>query len=97
MPTRRIHSISLAMPSSVMLPFIQCHQTRGRALCGGSRNSDISGSPPAWPNAGTGPVTARASASAIVPDFNSVLLIMPSSLPSARYPPAFEATIKDSN
>ena len=34
------------MPSLVMLPFIQCHQTRGRAELGGSRNwssSDVAG------------------------------------------------------
>ena len=37
-PARFIQAMSLAMPSSVMLPFIQCHQTRGRALVGGSLN-----------------------------------------------------------
>src|ERR1035438_4229225 len=35
MPTRFIHSRSALMPSLVMLPFIQCHQTRGLALSGG--------------------------------------------------------------
>jgi len=33
--TRCIHSKSSLMPSLVMLPFIQCHQTRGRAELGG--------------------------------------------------------------
>src|SRR5438067_9611136 len=44
MPTRFIHSMSLRMPSLVMLPFIQCHQTRGRALLGGSAKPLASGS-----------------------------------------------------
>src|SRR5258708_5925644 len=35
MPTRFIHSKSSLMPSLVMLPFIQCHQTRGLAEFGG--------------------------------------------------------------
>src|SRR6266496_6413407 len=34
-PTRCIHSRSSLMPSCVMFPFIQCHQTRGRADLGG--------------------------------------------------------------
>src|SRR6266567_9523968 len=34
-PTRCIHSRSSLMPSLVMLPFIQCHHTRGRAPSGG--------------------------------------------------------------
>jgi len=38
MPTRFIQAMSLAMPSSVTLPFIQCHHTRGRARFGGSSN-----------------------------------------------------------
>src|SRR5208337_5331890 len=37
-PTRCIHSRSSLMPSLEMLPFIQCHHTRGRAPLGGSRN-----------------------------------------------------------
>ena len=44
MPTRFIHSRSSLMPSLAMLPFIQCHQTRGLALSGGSRNPRSSGS-----------------------------------------------------
>src|SRR2546423_11523353 len=35
MPTRCIHSRSFLMPSLVMLPFIQCHHTRGFASFGG--------------------------------------------------------------
>jgi hypothetical protein len=35
-PTRCIHARSSAIPSLVMLPFIQCHQTRGLALSGGA-------------------------------------------------------------
>src|SRR6185437_5805605 len=38
MPTCFIQSRSRRMPSLVILPFIQCHQTRGRAAAGGSRN-----------------------------------------------------------
>src|SRR5215472_7670339 len=38
MPTRFIHSRSSLMPSLVMLPFIQCHQTRGLAELGGFLN-----------------------------------------------------------
>src|SRR5579871_190155 len=34
-PARCIHSRSAVMPSLLMLPFIQCHQTRGRAPLGG--------------------------------------------------------------
>src|ERR1035437_2023514 len=34
-PTRCIHSRSSLMPSLLMFPFIQCHHTSGRALCGG--------------------------------------------------------------
>ena len=37
-PTRSIQARSLTIPSSVTLPSIQCHQTRGRAELGGSRN-----------------------------------------------------------
>jgi len=37
MPMRFIHSMSLRAPSQVMLPFIQCHQTRGCADSGGAR------------------------------------------------------------
>ena len=33
------------MPSLVMLPFIQCHHTRGRALWGGFSKPLLSGSP----------------------------------------------------
>src|SRR4029453_18079160 len=36
MPTRCIHSRSSLMPSFVMLPFIQCHHTRGLASSGGA-------------------------------------------------------------
>src|SRR5271170_564077 len=32
------------MPSLVMLPFIQCHQTRGRAELGGFSKPDLRGS-----------------------------------------------------
>src|SRR6266702_467260 len=32
------------MPSLLMLPFIQCHQTSGRALCGGFRKPAFSAS-----------------------------------------------------
>ena len=32
------------MPSLVMLPFIQCHHTRGRAPAGGFSNPLLSGS-----------------------------------------------------
>src|ERR1035438_10497081 len=45
MPTRFIHSRSSLMPSLVMLPFIQCHQTRGLALSGGFWKPRASGSP----------------------------------------------------
>src|SRR4051812_5291768 len=38
MPTRCIHPKSSAMPFSSMLPFIQCHHTRGRASSGGEAN-----------------------------------------------------------
>src|SRR6185436_1894284 len=37
MPTRCIHSRSLRIPSLVILPFIQCHHTRGCAALGGVR------------------------------------------------------------
>src|SRR3977135_1986758 len=37
MPTRFIHSRSSLIPSFVMFPFIQCHQTRGFAESGGFR------------------------------------------------------------
>ena len=44
-PTRCIHSRSrLDTFGSVMLPFIQCHQTRGRALFGGFRKLCFKGS-----------------------------------------------------
>src|SRR5215470_12064649 len=36
MPTLCIHSRSFLMPSMVILPFIQCHHTRGLALLGGT-------------------------------------------------------------
>ncbi len=39
-----IHSRSSLMPSLVMLPFIQCHHTRGRAPLGGFSNPFLSGS-----------------------------------------------------
>src|SRR5215467_2801721 len=42
MPTRFIHSRSSLMPSLVMLPFIQCHQTRGLAELGGFLNPSSS-------------------------------------------------------
>ncbi len=45
MPTRFIHSRSALMPSLVMLPFIQCHQTRGLALSGGFSKPRRNGSP----------------------------------------------------
>src|SRR5438128_11049285 len=35
MPARCIHSRSSLIPSFVILPFIQCHHTRGRAPLGG--------------------------------------------------------------
>ena len=35
------------MPSLLMFPFIQCHHTRGRALCGGSTKPLFRESPPA--------------------------------------------------
>src|SRR4029077_10977484 len=38
MPTRFIHSKSSLIPSLVMLPFIQCHHTRGLAEFGGFLN-----------------------------------------------------------
>src|SRR5580704_10118416 len=41
-PTRCIHSRSSLIPSSVILPFIQCHHTRGRAEAGGSSNLFLS-------------------------------------------------------
>src|SRR5512143_1206618 len=44
-PTRLIHSRSALIPSFVMLPFIQCHQTRGFAESGGFRNPCSSASP----------------------------------------------------
>jgi len=44
-PTRFIHSKSALMPCLVMLPFIQCHQTRGLALSGGFRKFCRSESP----------------------------------------------------
>src|SRR5215470_17370959 len=44
MPTRFIHSKSSLMPSWVMLPFIQCHQTRGFAELGGLLNPSSSDS-----------------------------------------------------
>jgi hypothetical protein len=40
------------MPSLVMFPFIQCHQTRGRALSGGFSNPLLSGSAPLCAGAG---------------------------------------------
>ena len=43
-PTRFIHSRSLRMPSSVTLPFIQCHHTRGLATDGGARKPCTSAS-----------------------------------------------------
>src|ERR1035437_10165686 len=45
MPTRFIHSRSSLMTSLVMLPFIQCHQTRGLALSGGFWKPRSSASP----------------------------------------------------
>lgn len=42
MPMRFIHAKSLAMPSLLTLPFIQCHHTLGRPLTGGSRNGSAS-------------------------------------------------------
>src|SRR3954468_18304529 len=44
MPTRRIHSKSSLIPSLVIFPFIQCHQTRGFAESGGLRKPAVKGS-----------------------------------------------------
>src|SRR5450755_1139430 len=44
MPTRFIHSKSSLMPSLVMLPFIQCHHTRGLAEFGGFSKPLFNGS-----------------------------------------------------
>src|SRR5256885_998854 len=49
MPTRCIHSRSSLIPSLEMLPFIQCHQTRGLADCGGLSKPCFSASGDAWP------------------------------------------------
>src|SRR6266403_2124401 len=49
MPTRFIHSRSSLIPSLVMFPFIQCHQTRGFALSGGFRKPLSSVSPTVCP------------------------------------------------
>src|SRR2546421_4499636 len=49
MPTRFIHSRSSLIPSFVMFPFIQCHQTRGFAESGGFRKPLSSVSPTACP------------------------------------------------
>ena len=48
---RCIHSRSSLMPSWVIFPFIQCHQTRGRALLGGSSKPLFSGSKAFWAHA----------------------------------------------
>src|SRR5215469_6952305 len=45
MPTLCIHSKSSLIPSLVMLPFIQCHHTRGLAESGGALNPASKGSP----------------------------------------------------
>src|ERR1700722_5553636 len=44
MPERFIHSRSFVMPSSVTLPFVQCHHVRGLADSGGVMNPCASGS-----------------------------------------------------
>src|SRR6266700_920768 len=49
------------MPSLVMFPFIQCHQTRGRAPLGGFSNPLLSGSAEACPHAAPAPKTSRAN------------------------------------
>ena len=50
-PTRCIHSRSSWMPSFVMLPFIQCHQTRRRAALGESSKPFFRGSSAFWASA----------------------------------------------
>ena len=51
MPTAAIASRSATIPSRVTLPFIQCHQTCGRAAGGGERKAERSWSSPAAPTA----------------------------------------------
>src|ERR1017187_7390915 len=65
MPTRFIHSRSSLIPSLVMLPFIQCHQTRGLALLGGFWKPRSSGSPGFC--AGTAQAPSKAAAKAVKP------------------------------
>src|ERR1035441_792997 len=65
MPTRFIHSRSSLIPSFVMLPFIQCHQTRGLALLGGFWKPRSNGSPGFC--AGTAQAPSKAAAKAVKP------------------------------
>ena len=50
------------MPSLVMLPFIQCHQTRGLALSGGLAKPRSRASPELWPETTHAPASATAAA-----------------------------------
>ena len=59
MPTAAMASRSATIPSRVTLPFIQCHQTCGRAAGGGERKAERSWSSPA------APATAAANAAII--------------------------------
>src|ERR1022692_1632560 len=64
MPTRFIHSRSALIPSLVMLPLIQCHQTRGLALSGGVWKPCTNGSAFC---AGTAQAPSMAAATAVKP------------------------------
>ena len=87
---------SALMPSLEMLPFIQCHHTRGRALAGGFSNPLLSGSD--WScalavtiSAPTAIMSAPAQISLLIGRFISAYLTLETSklyFPAARVYPA---------
>src|SRR5215467_1467604 len=75
-PTRCIHSRSAWMPSLVMLPFIQCHHTRGRAELGGFSKPCFRASVAVWPSK-TGPIVESNTRVAMPTTLRTVFILPP--------------------